>query len=200
MPPVRRARWERFEHAESARAMVIGYWLVRLGLEGTEVPGESPAADWQRGPAGKPVSVGHTEQFGLAHTGSLQVCAVADFPIGVDAERISIEVDEATHVVMNDDEIRHIKHAPDPVDEGTRMWTAKEALIKRDGQRLADSMRPEFDLGNPLVSATVVSKRMLGHWISIATHEPDSVIAARSALETPTIIPVTSLAARFASG
>lgn len=204
MPRLRRARWARCSHAGSARAMVAGYWLVQHGLtryartqQGTGEPdaaGGSIGQEWRIGPAGKPACPA-APHFSLTHTVELQVCAITEEPVGVDAERIVPEVLEALSVVMNPDEMRRVDAQPDPAAAGTRLWTAKEALIKRDGLGLGDAQLPQYDLSDDAVAAQVASRSLLSHWVSVAVSTGAAAAGAARALDSLTHVPAAALAA-----
>lgn len=184
--------------------MVAGYWLVQHGLtehartqQGTGEPDAAAGSigrEWRIGRAGKP-SCPAGPHFSLAHTVDLQVCAIAEEPVGVDAERIVPEVLDALGVVMHADEMSRIDTQPDPAAAGTRLWTAKEALIKRDGRGLGDAQLPQYDLSDDAVAAQVASRSLLRHWISVAVSTGTSAAGAAQALDSLTHVPAAALAA-----
>ena len=66
-----------------------------------------------------------------------------DSPIGVDVESVRAFDEEVARYAMNDDELRQILQAPRPDVAFTRLWTQKEAILKRSGQGLTtqDALR-----------------------------------------------------------
>lgn len=103
------------------------HWLLKRALEQElKVPMLPPIA---RGPCGKPYFPDRPDIcFNLSHSHGAAVCAVHDKPVGIDAEKL--------------------RPAPKRISAGMeaeaffRLWTAKEATIKRDGAGIARLLRP----------------------------------------------------------
>ena len=85
MDEPRQARCRRYRREEDRRRCVLADALARRALsEGTGLaPGKLAFGRTQEG---KPYAVGLDRHFSLSHSGSLVLCAVADFPVGVDLQ------------------------------------------------------------------------------------------------------------------
>lgn len=102
------------------------------------------------GKNGKPYAVGLDIHFNASHSGNFAVCAVSERSVGIDIERIRPVNLAAAKRCFNDDELVFLfGHVPQPEEfkrcnqsdiliRFFRVWTAKEALIKRAGGSIAD--------------------------------------------------------------
>lgn len=118
----------------SAEQSVSGIYALLLLLERAgEDPGEIALA---RKAGGKPYIVGSRLHFSVAHSSSLAVCALSDSPVGIDTElvrgmRDAVSLSERFFTRA---EAGSVAAAQDPSREFLRIWTRKEALIKRLGE------------------------------------------------------------------
>lgn len=89
----------------------------------------SPLPEIDREPGGKPFFPEHPGIcFNISHSRGGAVCALHDKPVGVDVEKLRSAP-------------RHLANGME--DEAFfRLWTAKEATIKRQGQGVAALLRP----------------------------------------------------------
>lgn len=86
MDPSRQERCRRYRREEDRWRCVLADALARQALcRGTGLAPEAIA--FGRTEGGKPYALGLGRQFSLSHSGSLVLCAVADFPVGVDIQR-----------------------------------------------------------------------------------------------------------------
>jgi len=75
--------------------------------------------------------------FSLSHSGDYVVCAVSDRgAVGVDVERIVFRGAQEFDGIFTPEECDELRRAADPVREGYRLWTMKEAALKADGRAL----------------------------------------------------------------
>lgn len=105
----------------------LAYRLLSLALE-RELR-VSPLPEIARAPGGKPYFPGRPDIcFNLSHSHGAAVCALHDKPVGVDIEKL--------------------RPAPRRLADGMddeaffRLWTAKEATIKRRGEGIGALLRP----------------------------------------------------------
>ena len=85
---------------------------------------------------GKPYLEGSRLHFSVSHSASLAVCALSDAPVGADVEKVR-EMPDAAMLAdrfFSADEAAAVRSANDPSRELLRIWTRKEALIKREGK------------------------------------------------------------------
>lgn len=99
---------------------------------------------------GKPYAVGLNVHFNASHSGDFAVCAVSEKPVGIDIEKIRpVNLCVAKRCFQKDDLIFLFGHIPRPEEfkmcnqsdilkRFFSLWTAKEALIKREGLTLSD--------------------------------------------------------------
>lgn len=81
----RQARCDRYRREIDRKRCILADALARLALsEGTALAPEELA--FAQTPEGKPYAVGLDRHFSLSHSGALVLCAVADFPVGVDIQ------------------------------------------------------------------------------------------------------------------
>jgi phosphopantetheine--protein transferase-like protein len=140
---VKREAWSRMRE-EQSRASMAGILLLETALceQGINLDGLTVL----REPSGRPYLEGATLDFSISHTDSLAVCAV-DFGanavqarLGVDVERIDRSRDEASMLRIarrwfSEGEIKLLEKAPTE-ETFLRIWTAKEAIVKRTGEGL----------------------------------------------------------------
>ena len=89
---------------------------------------------------GKPfLKDGH--YFSISHCRKALLVGVSIQPVGVDIESVRIPNQALIERVMNPQECRHIYDSPNHGAEFTRLWTAKEAVLKLRGTGIIDSMQ-----------------------------------------------------------
>lgn len=99
---------------------------------------------------GKPRFVCGDAEFSIAHAGGLSVAAISHGSIGVDIERIDSgrDTDRIAKRFFSEGEQKRLAAADDRLREFYRIWTAKEAMMKRGGEGMlsimtSDSARAE---------------------------------------------------------
>lgn len=104
------------------RERETAYGLLALALE--RELGVSPVPEIARQPGGKPWFPGRPEIcFNLSHSRGAAVCAVSDRPVGVDVERLRPPPHRLGRGMA--------------AEEFFRLWTAREATVKREGRGIA---------------------------------------------------------------
>lgn len=81
--------------------------------------------------SGKPVLACGTAHISLTHTAGLAICAIADTPVGVDAERLRILPDAAARMILSSEE-RKVMPEKDAAWL-LEKWVIKESLVKLTG-------------------------------------------------------------------
>lgn len=88
--------------------------------------------------AGRPAIAGDGRYLSISHSGDTVAVAISDTPVGIDVERLRPVEERLVNYVCTPAERQFVLTAAD--DERTRrffaVWTAKEALFKRDGGSL----------------------------------------------------------------
>ncbi|MCC5937071.1 MAG: 4'-phosphopantetheinyl transferase superfamily protein [Lunatimonas sp.] len=80
--------------------------------------------------------------FNLSYSGRVVLIALADFPIGVDIERINptFAYQDIVGHYFSPEESRYISNARDSADAFFLLWTRKEAVLKAVGIGLVDDL------------------------------------------------------------
>ena len=91
---------------------------------------------------GKPYIENDGVHFSLSHTHGLAVCVVADTPVGVDCEKIAPRSDTDIQKFANryfvENEIKLLKNSGNTPLGFYKIWTGKEAVIKKRGSNMSD--------------------------------------------------------------
>lgn len=133
------ARHSRFVFAAGRQTFLVAHGLLRWALSQEAMVAPSEWSFTSSG-SGKPLvdAPSHCRalQFSLTHTQGLVACAVAPFPVGIDAEwagrRTSPELADRFFSLP---EIAHLAALPEPEkkQDFLRIWTLKESYIKGTG-------------------------------------------------------------------
>ena len=95
-----------------------------------------------RSEQGKPFFQHHPQlQFNLSHSGSFALCALDDFPVGVDIEVIRPHHPRLAERICSPTEREWVMAQPDPHRTLISLWTKKEARVKQDGCGLTVPLR-----------------------------------------------------------
>ena len=134
----RREQALKFKHELGRKTCAAAYLLLCEGLRKEFGITEQPIFDY--GEHGKPFIVGHPDiHFNMSHCREAVVCVVSDRPVGIDVESIREYSDSLARYTMNDEELAVINAAPSPAVAFIRLWTMKEALLKRSGEGIGGS-------------------------------------------------------------
>ena len=105
---------------------------------------------------GKPYIENDGVNFSLSHTTGLAVCAVADTPIGVDCERIAPkskeEIQKFAKRFFVENEIKLLESGDFSPLDFFRVWTAKEATVKKRGTNMSEVKKIDTTKENVIVS------------------------------------------------
>lgn len=126
--PYRRQKVLRLHDDEKKRASLACELLLKLACGRT---------DYAVTDGGKPYFADGSVHFSLSHCGSIAVCAVADFPCGVDIERVpSSPPLGIAKRFFTKAECDLISSADDKSAAFCELWVEKEAVIKALGTGL----------------------------------------------------------------
>ncbi|MBP5714962.1 MAG: 4'-phosphopantetheinyl transferase superfamily protein [Prevotella sp.] len=140
----RREQALRFKHEQGQRLCVLAYLLLKKGLRETYGITENPVFEYNE--HGKPSIVDHPDiYFNLSHCKEAAVCVISDHPVGVDVESIREYKESLVRYTMNDAEIREIESSDNPASAFIRLWTKKEATMKRVGTGISNDMKNVID-------------------------------------------------------
>ena len=136
----RRQQALQFRHELGRKTCAAAYLLLREGLAKEYGITEKPCFDY--GPHGKPVLRNHPDiHFNLSHCREAVVCALSDVPVGVDVEAVTHYKESVAHYTMNEQEIKLIENSVRPDVAFIRLWTMKEAKLKRIGSGIRKDMK-----------------------------------------------------------
>lgn len=115
------------------------------------------------GAHGKPYLLGYPDvHFSISHSGKWAACAVSDRPVGIDVQEIRPFVPKVAERVCTAEELAEIAESTDPTSAFTRLWTQKEAVLKKYGFGM------QGDMKTCLKGETVFSKQEGSYWLSIS--------------------------------
>ena len=140
----RRQQCLKFKHELGRKTCAAAYLLLCQGLRREYGIEEPPVFEY--GEHGKPAIVGHPEIcFNMSHCREAALCVLSDRPVGVDVESIRSYSESLARYTMNDEEMLLILQARRPEVEFTRLWTLKEAVVKRSGEGIRNDMKHVLD-------------------------------------------------------
>ena len=140
----RREQCLKFKHEQGRKTCAAAYLLLCEGLRQEYGITETPVFEY--GEHGKPSIVGHPDIFfNMSHCKEAAICVLSDKPVGVDIESMRRYRESLARYTMNDEEMAQILQAECPDMEFTRLWTLKEAVLKRSGEGLRNDMKHVLD-------------------------------------------------------
>ena len=147
----RREEALKYKHELGKRTCAAAYLLLCQGLR--EIYGITEKPMFEYGPHGKPFIIGHPDiHFNLSHCKEAVVCAISDHSIGVDVESVERYKESVARHVMNEHELKMIAEAERPGVMFTRLWTMKEAFVKRSGSGITDNMKHVLENATDLIT------------------------------------------------
>ena len=130
LPPERKARFRRLKAASGRAEILRAYALLRVACylkRGWRVLPEIALSN-----RGKPYFPAFPDmQFNISHTDGAVMVGLSDAPIGVDIERARPTPPRLTRRLA----------LPDDAETFFRVWTAAEAIGKRDGRGVVPALR-----------------------------------------------------------
>ena len=140
----RREQCLKFKHEQGRKTCAAAYLLLCEGLRQEYGITEPPVFEY--GEHGKPSIVGHPDIFfNMSHCKEAAICVLSDKPVGVDIESMRRYRESLARYTMNDEEMAQILQAERPDMEFTRLWTLKEAVLKRSGEGIRNDMKHVLD-------------------------------------------------------
>lgn len=136
----RRRKVLRFKKNEGRRLSVAAYMLLKRSLSDVYGLDCNPCFEYSRN--GKPFIKNHPEiYFNISHCPKAAVCAVGDYPVGVDVEAVRPFKDELARYVLSHDEYEAVVESGNPEAEFIRLWTMKESLLKLTGEGISKDLK-----------------------------------------------------------
>jgi len=129
---------------------LMGRFFLRQVI-GTTLDLDPGGLEFERDSYGKLSICGkYVPHINLSYTGAAVLIALADYPVGVDIERINptfVYQDIIDHY-FSPEEADFISTANDPADAFFLLWTRKEAVLKAVGTGLVDDLHAVPSLQN----------------------------------------------------
>ena len=150
LPEWRRKQVLAYKNDMGRRQSLLAYRLLCQGLREEYGIMEQPTFVYNE--HGKPYIIIKNEKlkiknveglhFSLSHCKEGVCCAISDRPVGIDIESASRKIsDSVIRYSMNEGEQALIRESDDPQRTFLRLWTQKEAVLKRLGTGIRDDMR-----------------------------------------------------------
>ncbi len=147
LPEWRRKQVLAYKNDMGRRQSLLAYRLLCQGLREEYGIMEQPTFVYNE--HGKPSLAlpptggdGEGLYFSLSHCKEGVCCAISDRPVGIDIESASRKISDCViRYSMNEGEQALIRESDDPQRTFLRLWTQKEAVLKRLGTGIRDDMR-----------------------------------------------------------
>lgn len=147
LPEWRRKQVLAYKNDMGRRQSLLAYRLLCQGLREEYGIMEQPTFVYNE--HGKPSLAlpptggdGEGLHFSLSHCKEGVCCAISDKPVGIDIESANRKIsDSVIRYSMNEGEQALIRESDDPQRTFLRLWTQKEAVLKRLGTGIRDDMR-----------------------------------------------------------
>lgn len=147
LPEWRRKQVLAYKNDMGRRQSLLAYRLLCQGLREEYGIMEQPTFVYNE--HGKPSLAlpptggdGEGPHFSLSHCKEGVCCAISDRPVGIDIEAANRKIsDSVIRYSMNECEQALIRESDDPQRTFLRLWTQKEAVLKRLGTGIRDDMR-----------------------------------------------------------
>ncbi|MDR2238615.1 MAG: 4'-phosphopantetheinyl transferase superfamily protein [Chryseobacterium sp.] len=121
----------KYRRWQDAQLSLLGRVLLKHGLRSHY---RIDVADVRRSADHKPYLKGQNLHFNISHSKDLVVCAIAEFPLGIDVEFIDKKIsylDFQFQMTMN--EFSKIDRSEDQIRDFFGYWTQKESVMKAHG-------------------------------------------------------------------
>lgn len=165
LPPFRAERAARCRRPEGYVQTVAGFCLVRYAIR--QLDPHANTEIWEFTESGKPRLAAEKPFFSLSHTTHCIAVAVsAKEEVGVDIEEIKPRSRGFAARYYAKAEQRTVLTAADPESEIIRLWSAKEAEVKRTGTGLAGVDLSDIPLNG--VKSSRIEVAGIPHWLSVS--------------------------------
>lgn len=163
IPAEKRERILRQRNRQNADHMLVGEILARYAVKrhwGMSMTKQRFVCTKYGKPYPENISGAY---FNISHSGQYVVCAVHTAPIGIDVQEITPYSFDVARRVCSEEELEQIQRSRDRDSAFIRLWTRKEAVLKRNGTGILGA-----DIRHCLEEETVASRRMGRYWISVS--------------------------------
>lgn len=149
--------------AERAHSMLLGHLLTMSAIKKSfNIP--FCEQRFAFGKYGKPYLYEHPEvHFNMSHSCNLAAVAVSDREVGIDIEKLRDYKENVAEKYFSEYEKNCVKISLAPQTEYTKIWTAKEAVLKMHGTGLCSD-----NIKNCLDGENVISFSLGGYILSLS--------------------------------
>lgn len=162
MSEEKKGKVKRLKEIEDKKLSVCGEMLAKRAI--CDVTGKSSEEIvFERKKSGKPFCKNVDIEFSISHSGEYTVCALSNTPIGIDIQKVTPYNNKTAEKVCSAEEIERIDLSVDKAREFTKIWTKKEAVLKRDEKSIFSS-----DIKTCLLGETVKTIELEDYFVSIA--------------------------------
>ena len=132
MPEERKTKCDRLSSLKDKKLCVGAYFLL------CQITGED-RINLCYSKTGKPYIKDNPLYISISHSGDYAAAAVAESPVGIDIETVSIVKDSVKKRVCTDNEIKYINETG--VESFYKIWTYKEAFFKMTGEGIGAGVK-----------------------------------------------------------
>ena len=151
----RREQCLKFKHELGRKTCAAAYLLLCEGLRQEYGIEEPPVFEY-----------GEQICFNMSHCREAAICVLSERPVGVDIESIHRYSESLARYTMSDAEMAQIEQAGRADVEFIRLWTLKEAVLKRSGEGIRNDMKHVLDY---LKDAKTVINEKKGYIYSVVS-------------------------------
>ena len=160
----RREQCLKFKYEMGRKTCAAAYLLLCQALREEYGIKELPLFDY--GEHGKPHLTGRPDiHFSLSHCRNGVLCAVSSQPVGADIESFRSYRESLVNYTMNDAEQQQIRMAERPDIEFVRLWTMKEAVLKRSGEGIQGRSMKDVLTGHETFETVVSMEHQCVHTV-----------------------------------
>jgi len=161
MEEKKRERISRFKNIDDKKRSVCAEMLVKRAIsEKCGIKIDEIVIETEDG--GKPFCRNAKLQFSISHSGDYAVCAVSEYPIGIDIQKIVPYNPKTAKRVCTAAEFCEIEKSTVKDAEFIKIWTKKEAVMKMCGAGIAGA-----DIKNCLFGKDVITIQFSDYFVSI---------------------------------
>lgn len=136
MEPSRQKKCKQLKNETAQKQCIAADHLARTALsEHMHLPPEDIPVS--RSASGKPYVEGNPIYFSISHSERKVICAVSEFPVGIDIERIRPVPAARQERICTPEELKYLRSSKDGTQRNLRflyLWTRKEAVFKIEGR------------------------------------------------------------------
>ncbi|MDR6459803.1 4'-phosphopantetheinyl transferase [Chryseobacterium vietnamense] len=173
----------RYKRWQDVQFSLLGKVLLQYGLKTHYNISEAEIVIF---PNKKPHLKAHEIYFNISHSKDLVVCAIAEYPLGIDVEFRDPKINYQDFMVqMTAQELQEIQNGEDKIKEFFTYWVRKEAVIKAHGAGMMLSL-DSFEIINN--ECSIEEEKFFTKKIFI--HEDYHTCIASSDQKIKTVIPL----------